>query len=155
MRTMMCGCLWCVVRRPPRTSRRRTVWWLEPRNFNDYPSSIILSNTSGTSGAQINEAMNPPALPTPKVCEPALCDAELGRRGVAPGADEQAEFPHRPSDADDFERRLDGSGLLWNQQPEWRDLFGNDRGGGFIDEGDLRRGQRDGLCGRGEPAVQP
>ncbi|MBS0189566.1 MAG: hypothetical protein U0573_09045 [Phycisphaerales bacterium] len=138
MRTMMCGLLVVCGSTAAADITQTDSLRLELRNFNDYPSSIILSNTSGTSGAQINEAMNPPGTSDPQKFANrhfAMLSSDGGASRLGLMNRQNFHIAYRMQMISNVD--LDGSGLLWNQQPEGGIFFGNDRGGGFIDEGGI------------------
>ncbi|MFO0861434.1 MAG: hypothetical protein U0570_12845 [Phycisphaerales bacterium] len=111
---------------------------LELRNFNDYPSSAITSSTTGTSAASLSELMNPPLTNDPQKFANrhfAMLSADGGTTRLSVLNRQHFHIAYRMvlnSNVD-----LDGSGTLWSQQPEGGLFFGNDRGGGFIDEGGI------------------
>ncbi|HEX8877736.1 MAG TPA: hypothetical protein VF777_13380 [Phycisphaerales bacterium] len=110
----------------------------ELRNFNDYPSSLITTTSNGTTDARLVEVMNPPLTGDPQKFANRHF-AMLSADGGATRLSLRNNQPFRVS----YNMRLisnidvDGSGQLWNQQPEGGLFFGNDRGGGFIDEGGI------------------
>ncbi|MGH7242736.1 MAG: hypothetical protein ACREJD_04905 [Phycisphaerales bacterium] len=111
---------------------------VELRNFNDYPSSIILSTTVGTTDAHINEMMNPIGTSDPQKFANrhfAMLSSDGGTTRLALQNRQPFHIAHRMLLVSNIDQ--DGSGLLWPQQPEGGLFFGNDRGGGFIDEGGI------------------
>ena len=109
---------------------------LELRNFNDYPSSIIVANTAGTSDARINETMNPPGTTDPQKFANrhfAMLSADGGMTRLALKNRQHFHIAYRML----MISTIDGLGGLFPTQPEGGIFFGNDRGGGFIDEGGI------------------
>lgn len=107
---------------------------VELRNFNDYPSSVILSNTAGTTDAHINEVMNPPGTTDPQKFANrhfAMLSSDGGTTRLALMNRQPFHISYRML----MVSTIDGVGALFPTQPEGGIFFGNDRGGGFIDEG--------------------
>jgi len=110
---------------------------VELRNFNDYPSSIILSTTTGTSSAHINETMNPIGTNDPQKFANrhfAMFSSDGGANRLALQNRQPFHISHQMLMASNIDF---GVGGLFPQQPEGGIFFGNDRGGGFIDEGGI------------------
>lgn len=109
----------------------------ELRNFNDYPSSIILSSSTGTSNAQINEVMNPIGTNDPQKFANrhfAMLSSDAGATRLALLKRQHFHISYRMLMVSNIDL---GAGGLFPQQPEGGIFFGNDRGGGFIDEGGI------------------
>jgi hypothetical protein len=109
---------------------------LELRNFNDYPSSIILANTIGTTDAQLNEVMNPVGSSDPQAFANrhfAMLSSDGGTTRLALMNRQPFHISYRML----MVSTIDGVGSLFPTQPEGGIFFGNDRGGGFIDEGGI------------------
>lgn len=111
---------------------------MQYRNWNDYPSSAITPTINGNSAVRIVENMNPPGTSDPQKFANrhfAYFSEDGGTTKLALQNNQSFKVSYKmrlSSNIDD-----DGSGLLWPQQPEGGIFFGNDRGGGWIDEGGI------------------
>ncbi|MGH7242890.1 MAG: hypothetical protein ACREJD_05675 [Phycisphaerales bacterium] len=110
------------------------------RNFNDYPNSVITPDIAANQigHARITENMGPVNADNPQ---------KFANRHFAQFSDDggatKLSMLNNQSFKISYKMKLnsnidnDGSGQLWPQQPEGGLFFGNDRGGGFIDEGGI------------------
>ncbi|MBS0187668.1 MAG: VPLPA-CTERM sorting domain-containing protein [Planctomycetes bacterium] len=110
------------------------------RNWNDYPSSAITPDIAAnqTSHARITENMNPPGTSDPQKFANrhlAYFSEDGGANKLSMQMNQSFKISYKMvlnSNVDN-----DGSGQNWPQQPEGGLFFGNDRGGGWIDEGGI------------------
>ncbi len=110
------------------------------RNWNDYPSSNILPDIAPnqTSHARIVENMNPPGTGDPQKFANrhfAYLSEDGGATKLSMKNNESFKISYTMRMNSNIDN--DGSGQLWPQQPEGGIFFGNDRGGGWIDEGGI------------------
>lgn len=111
---------------------------MEYRVWNDYPSSVITPTINGNSGVRIVENMNPPGSGDPQKFANrhfAMFSEDGGTTRLALKNNESFKISYKMRLNSNIDN--DGSGQLWPQQPEGGIFFGNDRGGGFIDEGGI------------------
>ncbi|MBX3381633.1 MAG: VPLPA-CTERM sorting domain-containing protein [Phycisphaeraceae bacterium] len=110
------------------------------RVWNDYPSSVITPTIPGgqTGYARIVENMNPPGTSDPQKFANrhfAYLSEDGGATKLAMLNNQSFKISYKMKLNSNIDN--DGSGQLWPQQPEGGLFFGNDRGGGFIDEGGI------------------
>lgn len=107
---------------------------MEYRNFNDYPDSTITPTVNGTSSVRIVEDMGPGQQRFANR-HFAMLSADGGATRLSLQNSESFKISYKMRLNSNIDQ--DGSGQLWPQQPEGGLFFGNDRGGGFIDEGGI------------------
>lgn len=108
---------------------------MEYYNFNDYPSSVITPTIDGISRVRIEERMGQTDPQKFANRHFAMLSSDGGTTRLALQKNQSFKISYNMRLNSNIDQ--DGSGQLWPQQPEGGIFFGNDRGGGFIDEGGI------------------
>lgn len=108
------------------------------RNWNDYPNSVITPDIAAnqTAHARITENMGPVNTDNPQKFANrhlAYLSEDGGATKLAMMKNESFKISYKMK----LNSNIDGGGSLFPQQPEGGLFFGNDRGGGWIDEGGI------------------
>ncbi|MBS0191673.1 MAG: hypothetical protein U0573_11465 [Phycisphaerales bacterium] len=110
------------------------------RNWNDYPASSITPDIAPNQigHARITENMGPVGLDYPQKYANrhfAYFSEDGGVSKLALKNNESFKISYKMKLNSNIDN--DGSGQLWPQQPEGGLFFGNDHGGGWVDEGGI------------------
>lgn len=110
------------------------------RQWNDYPNSVITPDIAANQigHARITENMGPVNVDNPQKFanrHMALFSEDGGATRLSLSKNESFKISYKMKLNSNIDN--DGSGQQWPQQPEGGLFFGNDRGGGWIDEGGI------------------